>query len=210
MFAPRVGCDDAVVRAPARRQRPLTANPSSSGGAHPLLTSKQATCDVAHGFNRGLRFYITRVLPAPVPSSRGKTYSGRNSASREALVAGSDLTGRRRAPGRDGQQRPSDRGARTGETTPQRYFSGAQPWGEFRGDDRALAELFGDRPGLDSHFERLALDSDLTLVWGWEDETVRPPGDFATRTWLDLRPTTRPAAARQTSVSRLRPRRSGI
>ena len=44
-----------------------------------------------------------------------------------------------------------------------RFFS-EQPWGE--SDDASLAELFGTGSGS----QHLALDDELTLVWGWEHE----------------------------------------
>jgi len=48
-----------------------------------------------------------------------------------------------------------------------RYFSD-QPWDE--GDDATLAQLFGTGSGAAaSTSERLALDPELTLVWGWEN-----------------------------------------
>lgn len=48
-----------------------------------------------------------------------------------------------------------------------RFFSD-QPWDE--GDDATLAQLFGTGSGAAaSTSERLALDPELTLVWGWEN-----------------------------------------
>ena len=63
-----------------------------------------------------------------------------------------------------------------------RFFS-EQPWGE--SDDASLAELFGTGSGS----QQLALDDELTLVWGWEHERfglrviragASPPADDTT------------------------------
>jgi hypothetical protein len=74
-----------------------------------------------------------------------------------------------------------------------RFFSD-QPWDE--SDDAKLAQLFGTGSGAASTSEHLALDPELTLVWGWEhgrftlrvtrdQETARPSDDTAPATTAD-------------------------